>query len=146
MSVIANGGMLVTPRIVDRIDYKMGFSKTVGLGDEKRVLKKETAEEVTRMLVETVDTALLGGKVKLPRYSIAAKTGTAELASPEGGYYKDRFLHSFFGYFPAYDPKFLVFLYVINPRGARYASETLTTPFMDIAKFLLNYYEVPPDR
>ncbi|MBI3019997.1 MAG: penicillin-binding protein 2 [Parcubacteria group bacterium] len=146
LSALANGGILVTPRVVSRIDYEGGTSKEVIYGDEKRVLKKETSEEVTRMLVKTVDEALSGGKVKLPHWSIAAKTGTAELPSPDGGYYDDKFLHSFFGYFPAYDPQFLVFLYSINPQGAHFASETLTLPFMDIAKFLISYYEIPPDR
>ncbi|MDD4989360.1 MAG: hypothetical protein PHV42_02945, partial [Candidatus Pacebacteria bacterium] len=62
------------------------------------------------------------------------------------GYYADRYLHSFFGYFPAYNPKFLVFMYMVYPKGANYASETLTTSFFDITKFLINYYEIPPDR
>ena len=146
LSAIANGGILVTPRVVDTIEYTLGSSKQVGYGDEKRVLKKETAEEVTRMLVETVDTALLGGTVKLPHWSIAAKTGTAQVVDTEGKYYEDKFLHSFFGYFPAFDPQFLVFLYIVDPHGATFASETLTGPFMDIAKFLLSYYTVPPDR
>jgi cell division protein FtsI/penicillin-binding protein 2 len=102
---------------------------------------------VTRMLVRVVDEALLGGTVMLERHSIAAKTGTAQMARPDkGGYYDDRYLHSFFGYFPAYDPKFFVFLYTREPQGVRYASNTLTAPFMDVTKFLLNYYEIPPDR
>jgi len=147
LSVIANGGVLVTPHIVKNIDYVLGSSLSIVPTDTKRVLKSETSEEITRMLVNVVDNALLGGTVKLPRYSIAAKTGTAQIALESGrGYYDDKYLHSFFGYFPAYEPRFLVFLYTINPKGARYASQTLTYPFMNITKFLLNYYEVPPDR
>lgn len=147
LAALGNGGVLVTPHVVDSIIYRTGLSKKIVYNQGRQVLKKETSEAITRMLVRVVDEALVGGKVKLARYSIAAKTGTAQIAKENGrGYYEDRYLHSFFGYFPAYDPQFLVFLYTINPKGVKYASQTLTDPFMDIAKFLLNYYEVPPDR
>ncbi len=110
-------------------------------------MKAETSKEITQMLINVVDLALRNGTVKIKNYSVAAKTGTAQIADPAGGgYYSDRYLHSFFGYFPAYKPKFLVFLYMVYPKNVQYASETLTAPFMDITKFLINYYEIPPDR
>lgn len=146
LSVLANGGKLITPHLTKKVKYTSGLSKTMTFVDE-RVLKEESAEEVTRMLVNVVDDALLGGTVKLDNYSVAAKTGTAQIADrKEGGYYEDKFLHSFFGYFPAYDAQYLVFLYTVEPKEVRYASQTLTHPFMDTVKFLINYYEVPPDR
>ena len=99
------------------------------------------------MLVTIMDTALQGGLAKLERYSVAVKTGTAQVANTEeGGYYTDRHTHSFFGYFPAYDPQFIVLLYAINPKGVSYAAQTWADPFLKITKFLQNYYEVPPDR
>ncbi len=99
------------------------------------------------MLTTVVDEALSGGKQKQEHYSIAAKTGTAQIADSEnGGYYEDKYLHSFFGYFPAYDPEYLILLYTVEPKGVQYASETLTQPFMELTKFLINYYNVPPDR
>ncbi len=147
LAVLGNGGKLVNPHIGKRIEYSIGTSKKIDPGVSKDVLKKETSEEITRMLVKVVDNALLQGKVKMERYSIAAKTGTAQIARESGGgYYDNKYLHSFFGYFPAFDPQFIVFLYSYDPKGVKYASETLTYPFMDIAQFLINYYQIPPDR
>lgn len=146
LSALGNGGVLITPHLGKTIEYEDGTSKEVMFPEGERVWSEETSEEITRMLVKVVDEALRGGKVSLPEHSIAAKTGTALLVSDTGGYYDDRYLHSFFGYFPAYDPEFLVFLYTVNPQGVTYASDTLTEPFMNITKFLINYYNIPPDR
>ncbi len=146
LSSIANGGVLITPHIVKKIEYTDGTSEVLS-HSKIQVLKKESTDEVTHMLVKVVDTALKKGEIKMEHYSIAAKTGTAQIADhTNGGYYKDRYLHSFFGYFPAYNPKFIVFLYHIYPKNVEYASETLTDPFIQITKFLINYYEIPPDR
>lgn len=148
LAVLANGGFLVEPHVVKSINYKIGISKTIEPKTIRQVLKRETTEEISRMMVHSMDKVLLEGKLKLPNYSVAVKTGTAQMAKPGGvgGYYDDKFLHSFVGYFPAYDAKFIVFMYVINPRGVRYGSETLSQPFADLTNFIINYYEVPPDR
>lgn len=147
LAALGNGGTLVTPHVVTEVKYRNGFSRKVEPADGARIFRPETSEEITRMLVTVVDTALRGGTAKNPRYSVAAKTGTAQIAKVgERGYYDDRYLHSFFGYFPAFDPTYLIFLYTIEPKGVRYASETLTQPFLDTVKFLINYYEIPPDR
>ena len=147
LSVLANGGKLITPHIVNRINYTSGLFNNISYVNEaKQVIKKETSEEISRMLTVVVDKALMNGADKLPHYSVAAKTGTAQIAQPGGGYYTDRWLHSFFGYFPSYNPRVLVFLYTVNPQGVDYASHTLTEPFMNITKFLINYYNIAPDR
>ncbi|MCA9362336.1 penicillin-binding protein 2 [Candidatus Kaiserbacteria bacterium] len=147
LATLANGGVLVTPHLVTRVEYENGDSKEVRYPDGQQVLKPETSEEISRMLTVVVDDALLGGKVALPNHTIAAKTGTAQIPDPiNGGYYEDKYLHSFFGYFPAFDPEFIVFMYTVEPQGVGYASETLTEPFMDITRFLINYYSIPPDR
>ena len=147
LSALANGGTLIVPHIVKKIEYDTGLSKKISFAPGKQVISPQASEEITRMLVKVVDTALRGGTAKIPGYSVAAKTGTAQLTN-EGvaGYADGKYLHSFFGYFPAYNPKFLVFLFHIYPKNVKYASETLTDPFLNITKFLLNYYQIPPDR
>ena len=146
LAALGNGGFLIKPRIVKRITTELGYSDKLRVTEQGRAISGKTSEEITHMLVKVVDEALLGGKIKMDHYSIAAKTGTAQIASPDGGYYTDRYLHSFFAYFPAYNPQFLVFIFLREPNNVRYASETLTLPFRDIAEYLLNYYEVLPDR
>lgn len=147
LATLGNGGKLVVPHLVKRINYRTGLHEDLQKEPIRDVITPETSAEISRMLVEVVDTALLDGKAKNPHYSVAAKTGTAQIANPSGGgYYEDRYLHSFFGYFPAFKPRFIVFLYTVHPKGVTYASHTLTDPFLDISKFLINYYEIPPDR
>ena len=147
LSALGNGGYLPNPHVVKEIDYKIGVTKKLSYPDGRQVLKPGTSEEISRMLVELVDKALRNGKVKLEHYSVAAKTGTAQISQGgTKGYYADRYLHSFFGYFPAYNPRFIVFLYTVYPKKVDYASETLTGPFFELTNFLLHYYEVPPDR
>lgn len=146
---LANGGVLMKPYVVKNVIVAGGQDNITQPTVKRRVLKEETSREISKMLVKVVDEALLGGTEKLAHYSLAAKTGTAQLVKPAGeggGYYDNEYLHSFFGYGPAFDAKFLVFLYVEKPQGVRYASHTLTQPFMEIMKFLLNYYSIPPDR
>ncbi len=146
LSSLAFGGKLLEPYLVEKIDYENGFSKKVEHPEPLQVFKPTSVEQVTRMLVALVDTSFKSKYPQLEPYSIAAKTGTAQIANPAGGYYSDRNLHSFFGYFPAYDPEYLIFFYLAQPQGVRYSSETLSQPFMETVQFLANYYDILPDR
>ncbi len=147
LASLANGGNLVVPHVVEKIKYDNGTEKEMTYPTTRAKITEATSEEITRMLVVVMDDALQGGLAKIENYSVAIKTGTAQVANNiSGGYYEDRHIHSFVGYFPAYDPEFIVFLYAVNPKGVRYASETWANPFLDVTKFLISYYEVPPDR
>ena len=146
LSALANGGRLMRPFVTKEIDYETKPSIKTEPLVRRQVVSEATASTTTQMMVRVVDQAILGGRERLAHYQVAAKTGTAQIRDPQGGYYTDRYLHSFFGYFPASNPRFSVFLYAVEPQGAQYASQTMTKPFFNLAKFLLNYYQVPPDR
>ncbi|MEK7576351.1 MAG: penicillin-binding protein 2 [Patescibacteria group bacterium] len=146
LSSLGNGGFLVTPYIVEEVKYANGLTQEKKVSEPKRILKEETSKTITRMLVQVVDTKLANGHGKIPGYSVAAKTGTAQIASSDRRGYSGEFIHTFFGYGPAYDPQFLVVLYLEKPQGIRYASESLTEPFRAIMKHLFSYFEVLPDR
>ena len=144
LASLSNGGELVVPHVVSEIKYTDGTSKKIAYPSVSSKITPETSEEITRMLVTVMDKGI--GK-PLEHWSVAAKTGTAQVAdNVQGGYYTDRHTHSFFGYFPAYDPQFIIFMYAVNPKGVQYAATTWSDPFLDITKFLLNYYNIPPDR
>jgi stage V sporulation protein D (sporulation-specific penicillin-binding protein) len=146
LATLASGGKLVTPHLVKAIHYDTGITKDVPVPAPVQVLKPETANTVTQMLTTVVDTAFTKG-MSFPNYSVAAKTGTAQIANPAGGgYYTDKYLHSYFGYFPSYNAKFIIFLFAFEPVGAPYSSETWGTYFHNTVQFLINYYDVPPDR
>lgn len=148
-SALANEGVIVQPYTVQRVEQpKIGgvIFGTTRAREERKVFQKKTAQQVTAMLVRAFDTGLGGGAFTNPRYSIAGKTGTAQLVDPEtGGYAEGKTLHSFFGYVPATSPEFIVFLFAVNP-GANFASTTLPAPFRSITDFLISYYGIPPDR
>ncbi len=140
-------GYLQQPHLVKSIRLDSGLEKKKDYTDyAMEVLKPSTVETISRMLVEVVDTALDNGRRKKDRFTVAAKTGTAQIANPEGGYYDDKYNHTFFGYFPAFDPKFVILFINEQPQNAKYASQTLTDPFYKIVDFLLNYYNIQPDR
>jgi len=147
LASLGNGGVLVTPHLVDKIIYENNTEKKLTYPTIPTKISKETSTEISRMLVTVMDKSLKNGAAKFDHHSVAVKTGTAQVANLDGGgYYEDRHTHSFFGYFPAYNPQFIVFLFAVNPKGVPYAAQTWADPFIRITKFLINYYEVPPDR
>src|SRR3989344_3680567 len=77
LGILANGGKLIRPVILSKNDQKEEQN------EGKQVIKKETAFLVSKMLVDVVDNTLAGGKAKIDGYSIAAKTGTAQIPDPK---------------------------------------------------------------
>jgi cell division protein FtsI/penicillin-binding protein 2 len=143
---LANGGVMVEPHLVSAIRLDSGITRTIPWGEKIPVFSAAAVRDTSTMMTRLTDEALAGGQAKIPTMSVAAKTGTAQLTDGRGGYYTDRYFHSFIGYFPSYSPRFIILLYTNDPKGVQYASETLDASFLDLVHYLINYYEVPPDR
>lgn len=146
LGAIANGGAMVEPHLVSAIHLNSGIMRQLDWNRTIPVFSAAAARETTVMMTALVDEKLENGKAIIPTMSVAAKTGTAQLTAPGGGYYTNHFFHSFVGFFPSYNPRFIILLYTNDPQGVQYASETLDSTFLDLVHFLIDYYAVPPDR
>ena len=147
LSSLGNGGKLVNPYILKSVRYLNGEESVNSFVEGENIFNNSsTSKTITDILVNVVDSPE-GMNAKNPKYSIAAKTGTALLLNnATKKYYEDKYFHSFFGYFPASNPKYIVLLYQINPKGATYASQTLKPLFFELVDYLIKYFEIPPDR
>ncbi|MDP1707128.1 MAG: penicillin-binding protein 2 [bacterium] len=146
LGAIANNGEMVQPHLVDSIRLNSGIVRDLDWGKKVPVFSATSTREIITMMNVITDEILSDGKAKIPTMSVAVKTGTSQLVDSKGGYYKDRYFHSFVGFFPSYNPRFIILLYTNDPKGVQYASETLNTIFLDLTHFLIDYYAVPPDR
>ncbi len=142
VGAIANDGLLMQPytvaRRVDPDGTVTEFEPTV-LG---RAVSPQTARTLTRMLA----TALQGeaSSALVPGYTIAGKTGTAEIPIP-GGYDRERTIAAFIGYGPVDDPQFVVLVKLDRPTSSRWGSETAAPVFSEFVSRLVVLMEIPPD-
>lgn len=145
ISVLANGGVLMRPWVTEKIIKNSGFENIKQSEVRSRVVSKETAETLTKMLVSAVKNGY-ENRAGVRGYFVAGKTGTAQIPRADGKGYSDDVVHTFVGYAPAFHPRFLVLLQLNRPTGNRFAANTLTPAFHDLAEFILNYLEIPPDE
>ena len=143
VAAIANGGKLMRPYIVQsRIanDYAMVTQPTMVY----QVISPETAVRMKDMMVHVVNTGNQMGQVS--GYSVAGKSGTAEIATEEG-YIQDETIASFIGFAPAEDPQFVVMVKLDRPDPgiSRWAAYTATPIFSRIAHRLFEHLNIPPD-
>lgn len=139
---IANGGVMMEPRLVSRItdlDREIVLEpKSVG-----QVIKPETARVLTQMLVKAVE----NGEAKRlvpPGYRVAGKTGTAQIAIA-GKYDPNKTIASFVGFTPAEDPKFAMIVKYVEPTTTPHGATTAVPTFMAITKDLFGYYGLAPN-
>jgi cell division protein FtsI/penicillin-binding protein 2 len=141
-NVIANGGFLLQPKIVDKI---VDQEEVIELPTRqvKRVISKQTSETMVDLLESAADS----GEAKyfvLKNYQVAGKTGTAQIPV-EGEYDPDKTNATFAGFLSG-SRKFSMIVKLEEPRSSIYAAETAAPLWMDITKELVKLYGVPPDK
>jgi cell division protein FtsI (penicillin-binding protein 3) len=142
-ATVANGGIRVAPRIVDRVVN--GSGKVVYRPQEMppvRVVSEKTAAVLNEILKAVVARGT-GENAGLAEHIAAGKTGTAQKFI-RGGYSPDRFIASFGGYVPADRPRLAILVVIDEPKGAEYGGKVAAPVFREIAEPVLRYLGVPP--
>jgi cell division protein FtsI/penicillin-binding protein 2 len=145
---IANGGRLVKPYLVEKIvngsDDVIEVQPEIS---ENPIITQTTASQVTAMMVSTIENGY-GKKAQIPGYYIAGKTGTAQIAYSSLGEkksgYSEKTIQSFIGFAPAYNPQFLILVKFTDPK-AESAAYSVAPVFHEMAKYIIDYWQIPPD-
>jgi len=146
-AALANDGIMMKPYIIDEIRSPNGTIEKRTPKTVRRVVTERTARLVSGMLTAVVERGH-GKRAGVPGYWIGGKTGTAQIARRDGGvgYEVGATIGSFAGYGPIDDPKFAMVVRIDRPKDVQFAESSAAPLFGDIAKFLLDYYHVPPTR
>jgi cell division protein FtsI/penicillin-binding protein 2 len=142
ISAIANQGEMIAPRIIHSIvddGYRYTPPKTV-VGHP---ISAETAETLTTMLQESLVNE--SSLAMVPGYSLAGKTGTAEIYVPGQGYKSSATNTSFVGWGPTDDPQFLVYVWIEKPSASIWGSVIAAPVFKEVVERLVIHMGIPPD-
>jgi membrane peptidoglycan carboxypeptidase len=146
VSVIANGGYHVRPRIIlkprsnelEKVSYEPG-------SPQSRILSSRTTQLIKEMLTGVV-TKGTGKASQLEGFTAAGKTGTAQKIDPNGHYSHTRFIASFVGFAPIERPAIAIVVTVDEPHGQYYGGEVAAPVFRNIAQKTLGYLSILPDQ
>lgn len=137
-AAIADGGILRRPQLIEKIG-----GRPVAEPRGRRVIAAGAAAQVRTMLEGVLAPGGTASEVSVPGYTLAGKTGTAQVAE-NGGYSKTKYVASFIGFAPARDPQLLVAVIVDQPQGEIYGGSVAAPAFGKIAAFALPYLGIPP--
>jgi cell division protein FtsI/penicillin-binding protein 2 len=132
-TAIADDGILRPPQLIKRIG-----EEKVHEPQGKQVIKPQTAAEIREMLEGVLAPGGTASEVSVPGYTLAGKTGTAQVAE-NGGYSETKYIASFIGFAPAQNPQLLAAVIVDQPQGEIYGGSVAAPAFGKIAEFALPY-------
>ncbi|MBU1445745.1 penicillin-binding protein 2, partial [Patescibacteria group bacterium] len=145
-AALANGGLLMQPYIVAATREANGKTTYTEPLIINQAISEESSNTITEMLVSAVENGV-ASKAQVSGHYVAGKTGTAQTykyGKPLSG--AGTTITSFGGYGPVDDPRFVVIIKLDNPRTSEWGSDTAAPMFSEIAAFLFNYYNIPPDK
>lgn len=142
-SAIANGGVMMQPHILLRVERGPN-ARTIPPEVIGRPIKPETAAALNEMLAVSMETGEADQAV-VPGYRLAGKTGTAQIPIPTG-YEADRTIASFVGWGPIDDPRFVALVILNRPSASIWGSETAAPVFSELVKRLVVLLGIPTDN
>ena len=144
-AAIANGGTLHQPYLVQEVRTPDGSVTRMQPHPIRRVLSPETAAIMREMLTHVIDRGIASA-ARMPGYSVAGKTGTAQIASADGSYLADQYVSSFVSLLPARDPRFVTLVVLDRPQSRLLGTLSAMSAFTGLAGDLMRYARIEPDR
>ncbi len=140
---LGNGGELLRPRLVDRIENLEGevlfrFPQV----SRGRVVSEETAKKMLSILRKVVQEGGTGRRAEIAGFQVAGKTGTAQKTESGGGYSHTRFRSLFVGLLPADRPRLAILVVADEPRPHYYGGVVAAPAFRRIAERAIHYYNL----
>ncbi len=132
-AAVANGGNLMRPYVNAALEPKV----------IRRIITESTAQAVTGMMISAVDKA---GIASIANYSVAGKTGSAYIPDFKNGGYTNKLIDSYAGFGPTSNPRFVILFKVDDLDESQLAATIIVPAFREMAQFMLNYYNIAPDR
>lgn len=140
-AVVANGGVLLTPVICERIERKnSAAAEPATVKPVRRVVSEETARRLRKMMQGVVETGT-GKQAAVPGIPVGGKTGTSR-KSEGGGYTKQRHWSSFIGFLPVEEPTLLCGVVIDEPAGGTGGGAAAAPAFRKIMSLALAHPEL----
>ena len=146
--VFANDGLMPQLYLVEGVREGNEVRPLENRAEPRQVISKDTADTLVKMLVSVAEIGY-SKPARVDGYYIAGKTGSSQISFSALGMdksgYSDQTWQTFIGFAPAFDPKFVILVKLDNP-ATKSANESATLVFKEMAKYILDYYQIPPDK